>query len=233
MKRIVSIILSFCMAMSITTVFAENDNVAKTSNSAINTEFLTEDNVIYKALQKNDKGVSLFSGTPSNDEITADFDVVLGFDMSGGMSKFDYNGDKLWIDNFAVLSEQVPDGTRFSVVTDTSTEFSENLEIQIETVKDLQYSGENNIINLLDTCLNVFDDTVDRNKIVIASTPTVLDVNALQSKMDELLSYGIIPFVFVLNGEKDETLESIDYIYQCPSVLELRLAIGQETIYLE
>ena len=59
--------------------------------SHIMPEVFTEENVIYSALQDMNAGVSLFSDAPEN--ITADFDVVLGFDMSSDMYVFDYNGE--------------------------------------------------------------------------------------------------------------------------------------------
>lgn len=112
MKRIISFILTFCMLMSLTAAFAENDNEIENNENIIDTSLLTDENVLYKAIQEKN-GFSLFGLDDSNDEgITTDFDVVMGFDMSYSMYEYDINGDKRWIDSFKSISEQVPEDTR-------------------------------------------------------------------------------------------------------------------------
>lgn len=169
-------------------------------------------------------GVSLFSDT-SSDEITADFDVILGFDMSSDMYGFDYNGEMAWLDDFKALSEQDPEGTRFAVVTNEAGVFTTDLNTEIEERALLTYSGDSDIIALLDNCLNTFDEaSADRNKVVIATAANISDVSELESKIEELQSYGVIPFVFVMNEEVTSELENI---YDCCSALKLRIAISE------
>lgn len=77
MKRIISFILTFCMLMSLTAAFAENDNEIENNENIIDTSLLTDENVLYKAIQEKN-GFSLFGlGDRDNDEIIADFDVVM------------------------------------------------------------------------------------------------------------------------------------------------------------
>ena len=120
MKRIISFILTFCMLMSLTAAFAENDNEIENNENIIDTSLLTDENVLYKAIQEKN-GFSLFGlGYRDNDEIIADFDVVMGFDMSYSMYEYDINGDKRWIDSFKSISEQVPEDTRYAVLSSNS-----------------------------------------------------------------------------------------------------------------
>lgn len=218
-KRILSILITSCLLFNIFPVFGEEILQDNTKYGIINTEALTDENVIYNALQNN--RVSLLDDT--SDEIIADFDVVFGFDMSADMYKYDYNGDMAWLDEFKALEEQVPEGTRFATVSDEG--FTQNIDI--DGLKEKGYSGASDIISLLDSCMNTFDDSsADRNKIVIATASNISDSSALQNKMDEMMGYGVIPFVFVLNSEQNEQLDSIESIYQCANDLELRIAIS-------
>ena len=169
-KKVVSLILSICIIAGTISAFAEMDLKDELNNKIISTENFTDENVIYSALRDMNNGVSFFSDTP--EKITSDFDVVFGFDMSSNMYGFDYNGDMLWLDNFRALSEQTPDGTRFAVVTGEASEFTYDLDTAINTAVDNGYSGESNIVSLLDSCLNTFN-SVNRNNIVIATTAKV------------------------------------------------------------
>ncbi len=57
--------------------FAENDNEIENNENIIDTSSLTDENVLYKAIQEKN-GFSLFGLDDSNDEgITTDFDVVM------------------------------------------------------------------------------------------------------------------------------------------------------------
>ena len=47
MKRIISFILTFCMLMSLTAAFAENDNEIENNENIIDTSSLTDENVLY------------------------------------------------------------------------------------------------------------------------------------------------------------------------------------------
>ena len=120
-KRAASLILSASIMVGTIPVFAESNLNDDQNNAIISTEAFTDENVIYSALQDMNDGVSLFSDAP--EEITADFDVVLGFDMSSNMYGFDYNGEMAWKDDFTALQEQAPAGTRFSAVTGETGEF--------------------------------------------------------------------------------------------------------------
>lgn len=112
MKKIISFILLSCMLLNITTAFAENNVNTTEDSNIINTDVLSDENVLYKSIQEKN-GFSLF-GLDNHDknETTADFDVVMGFDMSYSMYEYDINGDKRWIDSFKSISEQVPEDTR-------------------------------------------------------------------------------------------------------------------------
>lgn len=222
-KKVVSLILSICIIAGTISAFAEMDLKDELNNKIISTENFTDENVIYSALRDMNNGVSFFSDTP--EKITSDFDVVFGFDMSSNMYGFDYNGDMLWLDNFRALSEQTPDGTRFAVVTGEASEFTYDLDTAINTAVDNGYSGESNIVSLLDSCLNTFN-SVNRNNIVIATTAKVDDKEALMEKMDELRDYGVIPFVFVLNTDENENY-NYNGVYICNSKLVLRLTISE------
>lgn len=48
----------------------------------------------------------------------------------------------------------------------------------------------------------------------------------MADKLDELRDYGVVPFVFILNAEQDDSLDEIDGVYWCASDLELRLKIS-------
>ena len=104
------IYITFCMLMSLTAAFAENDNEIENNENIIDTSSLTDENVLYKAIQEK-SGFSLFGlGDHDKDEgTTADFDVVMGFDMSYSMYEYDINGDKRWLDSFEAIAEQAPD----------------------------------------------------------------------------------------------------------------------------
>ena len=226
MKRIISFILTFCMLMSLTAAFAENDNEIENNENIIDTSLLTDENVLYKAIQEKN-GFSLFGlGYRDNDEIIADFDVVMGFDMSYSMYEYDINGDKRWIDSFKSISEQVPEDTRYAVLSSNSEGFTDDLDKAISDVQEKEYTGTNDIISILDRTISVFDEeSSNRNKVVLVTTHKVDDISALKDKMDELSDYGIIPFVFVLNADTNNAL-NMDGIYQCPTDLDLRLSIS-------
>ena len=199
MKRIISFILTFCMLMSLTAAFAENDNEIENNENIIDTSLLTDENVLYKAIQEKN-GFSLFGlGYRDNDEIIADFDVVMGFDMSYSMYEYDINGDKQWIDSFKSISEQAPEDTRYAVLSSNSEGFTDDLDKAISEVQEKEYTGTNDIISILDRTISVFDEeSSNRNKVVLVTTHKVDDISALKDKMDELSDYGIIPFVFAL-----------------------------------
>ncbi|MDO5397946.1 MAG: S-layer homology domain-containing protein, partial [bacterium] len=222
-KRAASLILSASITVGTIPVFAEPNLNDEQNNAIISTEAFTDENVIYSALQNMNDGVSLFSDAP--DEIAADFDVVLGFDMSSDMYGFDYNGEMEWKDDFTALQEQAPAGTRFSLVTGETGEFGTDLNSMISALPDT-YSGSTDIVTLLENCADTFDDeSDDRNKVVIATTAEVGDSAVLENEMDELRGEGIIPFVFILNA--DESIGENDYgVNMCTSNLSLRLAIS-------
>lgn len=218
-KRILSVLITSCLLFNIFPVFGEEILQDNTKYGIINTGALTDENVIYNALQNNK--VSLLDD--ADDEITANFDVVFGFDMSADMYKYDYNGDMTWLDEFKALEEQVPEGTRFAAALDEG--FTQNIDI--DGLKEKGYSGSGDIISMLDSCINTFDDSsADRNKIVIATASNISDSSALQNKMDEMIDYGVIPFVFVLNSEPNEQLDNIENVSVCESDLNLRLSIS-------
>ena len=224
MKRKITtlfIILCFLFNLSAVPVLGEGTLQDDEEYGIMNTEVLTEDNVIFNAL-KADKEISLFSN--NEDNIYSDFDVVLGFDMSSSMYDFDYNGDKEWIEAFQLLSEQVPEGTRFSVVTEQAGKLNENLDSIIGMLPDT-YSGNTDIIKLLDNCANTFDDKSNKkNKLVIAVTAESIDSDDLVEEMDKLRSKGIIPFVFVLNDAAYES--DTENTYVCANELELRIEMS-------
>ena len=61
------------MLMSLTAAFAENDNEIENNENIIDTSLLTDENVLYKAIQEKN-GFSLFGlGYRDNDEIIADY----------------------------------------------------------------------------------------------------------------------------------------------------------------
>ena len=230
------------MLCGIPVAFAEDEEITVESNGVVSTENFTEDNVIYKAMQNNKRGTSprrvkssKAAALSDNEEtVTADFDVVLGFDMSADMYDFDYNGEMSWLENFEALSEQVPEGTRFSVVTDEAGEFVADLNTEIESNKNLTYSGESDIITLLDNCADTFDDaSEDRNKVVIAATANVADEAELADKIEELRDDGVIPFVFVLNSDIEDNKYDSENVYICESELDLRLSISDLYLSLE
>ena len=226
MKRIISFILTFCMLMSLTAAFAENDNEIENNENIIDTSLLTDENVLYKAIQEKN-GFSLFGlGYRDNDEIIADFDVEKRLDMSYSMYEYDINGDKQWIDSFKSISEQAPEDTRYAVLSSNSEGFTDDLDKAISEVQEKEYTGTNDIISILDRTISVFDEeSSNRNKVVLVTTHKVDDISALKDKMDELSDYGIIPFVFVLNTDTNNAL-NMDGIYQCPTDLDLRLSIS-------
>ena len=193
------------MLMSLTAAFAENDNEIENNENIIDTSSLTDENVLYKAIQEKN-GFSLFGLDDSNDEgITTDFDVVMGFDMSYSMYEYDINGDKRWIDSFKSISEQVPEDTRYAVLSSNSEGFTDDLDKAISDVQEKEYTGTNDIISILDRTISVFDEeSSNRNKVVLVTTHKVDDISALKDKMDELSDYGIIPFVFVLNTDTNK-----------------------------
>ena len=209
------------------------------SNAAIDTSEFTEDNVLYKAMQSKRQakatGLKRFSAkkaavqnteTVSTDEVTADFDIVLNFDMSSDMYDFDVNGDKEWLEDFKAISEQAPDNTRYAVVSSGTEGFTYDLEASIDDVESDNYTGGCDVVAMLDDSVAAFDDDSDnRNKVVIATTQTVEDADELEDKLDELRNDDVIPFVFVLNEETDNSLD-IDGVYQCATDLELRLAVS-------
>ena len=97
------------MLLNITTAFAENNVDTTEDSNIINTDVLSDENVLYKAIQENSE-FSLFGlGNHDKNETTADFDIVMGFDMSYSMYEYDINGDKQWMDSFKAISEQAPE----------------------------------------------------------------------------------------------------------------------------
>ena len=234
-KKLISFFIVMCLSFNIITALGEEIPALRESSSEMSAseesldvssaENFTDDNIIYQALQERNEGASLFSDS-SADEINVSFDVVLGFDMSSDMYGFDYNGEMAWKDDFAVMQEQAPAGTRFSVVTGETGEFGADLNSMIGTLP-ATYSGSTDILTLLENCADTFDnESDDRNKVVIATIAEVSDSTALENEMDELRSEGIVPFVFVLNTENNNTIDDIDGIYRCMSSLELRLAVS-------
>ena len=226
MKKIISFILLSCMLLNITTAFAENNVNTTEDSNIINTDVLSDENVLYKVIQENSE-FSLF-GWDNHDknETTADFDVVMGFDMSYSMYEYDINGDKQWMDSFKAISEQAPDNTRYSVLTTDEDSFTDDLDLSISAVQERQYNGTDNVISLLDDSMNIFDETSDkRNKVVIVTTHDVSDVSLLEDKLKELKENSIIPFIFVLNTNTDILL-NIDGVYQCATDFDLRLALA-------
>ncbi len=146
--------------------------------------------------------------------------------MSYSMYEYDINGDKRWIDSFKSISEQVPEDTRYAVLSSNSEGFTDDLDKAISDVQEKEYTGTNDIISILDRTISVFDEeSSNRNKVVLVTTHKVDDISALKDKMDELSDYGIIPFVFVLNADTNNAL-NMDGIYQCPTDLDLRLSIS-------
>ena len=78
-KKIMSIVMVTCIMSSFLQAYAEDTVNDEQNNAIISTEAFTDENVIYSALQDMNNGVSLFSDAP--EEITADFDVVLGLSL--------------------------------------------------------------------------------------------------------------------------------------------------------
>jgi hypothetical protein len=209
--------------MSCFPAFAENDLQESGESDIINVEKLTDENVIYKAIKNN--SVSLF-GINDNKRITADFDIVMGFDMSYSTREYDINGDKLWMDDFKSISEQAPEGTRYAVIPSNVAGFSDELNTAISDVQAKEYMGKDEIVSILDNSIKTFDETSsDRNKVVIATAHNVSNASLLDDKLEELRDYEIIPFVFVLNTKADKALD-IDGVYQCATDLDLRLALS-------
>lgn len=223
-KQIISLILSLSMLCYITLAFAKENESAISGDGLINIESITEDNVIYNALQNKRREVSLFGANSSYNSITAAFDVVLGFDMSSAMYGFDYNGEKIWLDNFKALSEQVPSGTRFAVVTDEKSEFTNDLDEEIDAAKQMDYCGTSDAINLLENCEYIFDSlSNDRNKVIIAVTTNVSNTVELEKKLNSLSEEGILAFVFVVDMSYEGDIENV---YPCKTGLDLRLGIS-------
>lgn len=226
MKKIISFILLSCMLLNITTAFAENNVNTTEDSNIINTDVLSDENVLYKVIQEK-SGFSLF-GLDNHDknETTADFDVVMGFDMSYSMYEYDINGDKKWMDSFKAISEQAPDNTRYSVLSTAEDKFTNDLESKINEVQNKDYESTNNVISMLDESLNRFDNnSSNRNKVVIIATHNVTDSDELAEKLDMLRDYSIIPFVYVLNENTNNNLD-IEGVYQCITDLDLRLALS-------
>lgn len=226
MKKIISFILLSCMLLNITTAFAENNVNTTEASNIINTDVLSDENVLYKVIQEK-SGFSLF-GLDHHDknETTADFDVVMGFDMSYSMYEYDINGDKKWMDSFKAISEQAPDNTRYSVLSTAEDKFTNDLESKINEVQNKDYESTNNVISMLDESLNRFDNnSSNRNKVVIIATHNVTDSDELAEKLDMLRDYSIIPFVYVLNENTNINLD-IEGVYQCITDLDLRLALS-------
>ena len=226
MKKIISFILLSCMLLNITTAFAENNVNTTEDSNIINTDVLSDENVLYKSIQEKN-GFSLF-GLDNHDknETTADFDVVMGFDMSYSMYEYDINGDKLWLDSFEAIEEQAPDNTRYAVLSSNTDGFTSDLETAINEVQNEDYTGTNDVTSMLDESLNIFDETsIDRNKVVIIAAHEVSDAGELEETFGMLRGYGVMPFVFVLNISTDNDLD-IDGVYQCATDLDLRLALS-------
>ena len=223
-EKIIPILLTTCIMSSLLPAHAEEVIHDEQNNAIINTEVFTEENVIYSALQDMNAGVSLFSDAPEN--ITADFDVVLGFDMSSDMYGFDYNGEMTWIDSFTALEEQMPEGTRFSIVEDCPGEFEDNLTLVREKLSNTYESGSN-INDLIQNCLNTFDsNSYEKNKIIIAVTPKISEVADIKMGINMAFDEGVIPFIFVLNTDESDELNEVENVSCCRNELELRLALS-------
>ena len=223
-EKIIPIFLITCIMSSILPARAEEVIHDEQNNAIINTEVFTDENVIYSVLQDMNAGVSLFSDAPEN--ITADFDVVLGFDMSSDMYGFDYNGEMAWIDSFKMLEEQMPEGTRFSIVEDCPGEFENNLTLMYDELSNTYESGSN-VNALIQNCLNTFDsNSYERNKIIIAVTPRISEVADIKMGINMAFDEGVIPFIFVLNTDESDELNEVDNVYCCRNELELRLALS-------
>ena len=52
MKKIISFILLSCMLLNITTAFAENNVNTTEDSNIINTDVLSDENVLYKSIQE-------------------------------------------------------------------------------------------------------------------------------------------------------------------------------------
>ncbi len=221
MKKVISLVLAYCMLLNFTSVLAENNLNASEDFDIINSEIFTDENVIYNT-QNN---IVTFS-SDNTSGIGANFDIVLGFDMSSNMYDYDFSGEMTWIDSFSKLSEQVPNETRFAVVTDEQADFGE-LSSSIDNVKNMNYSGTNNVSELFDNCISSFDSASDnRNKLVIATISNVSDVDTFQEEIEGMKEDGIIPFVFVLNPTFNAEVDDLDEVYWCTSDMQLRLAIS-------
>lgn len=62
MKKIISFILLSCMLLNITTAFAENNVNTTEDSNIINTDVLSDENVLYKSIQEKN-GFSLLDWT--------------------------------------------------------------------------------------------------------------------------------------------------------------------------
>ncbi len=58
--------------------------------------------------------------------------------MSYSMYEYDINGDKRWIDSFKSISEQVPEDTRYAVLSSNSEGFTDDLD---KAISDVQEKG--------------------------------------------------------------------------------------------
>ena len=86
--------------------------------------------------------------------------------MSYSMYEYDINGDKRWIDSFKSISEQVPEDTRYAVLSSNSEGFTDDLDKAISDVQEKEYTGTNDIISILDRTISVFDEeSSNRNKV--------------------------------------------------------------------
>lgn len=168
-NNIIYIVIMYAIEYS--TAFAENNVNTTEDSNIINTDVLSDENVLYKVIQENSEFLLFGWDNHDKNKTTADFDVVMGFDMSYSMYEYDINGDKQWMDSFKAISEQAPDNTRYSVLTTDEDSFTDDLDLSISAVQERQYNGTDNVISLLDDSMNIFDETSDkRNKVVIVTT---------------------------------------------------------------
>ena len=85
-RIIASVLVVVNIFCNMSAVFAESGS-GETDSDIMYSECFTADNVIYAAMQENIGEATLFSTASSDDNnvVTADFNVVLGFDMSLSM----------------------------------------------------------------------------------------------------------------------------------------------------
>lgn len=224
-KRIVSSLIMLCLLSNIIPVFGEELLQNNTEYGIINTETLTDENVIYNTMQNTPDIFQISNDVEHSSGITSDFDMVLCFDMSSDMYKYDRNSEFSWIDEFEALEEQAPEGTRFAVL---NVENSFSGSMNTNSLKETGYGGSVDAGSVMDKCMNSFDnEQPGRNKIAVITLSKAPEIQDMRDKINEMINYGIIPFVFVLDTESDESVDDIENVYTCKTDLELRLALSE------